>query len=296
MGQTRRIGGAVPLVVAGVLWGCSFVLGKVALSELGPAHVALYRFLVASIVLAPIVSRVPLRREHLPRMILVGILMVPVTFLLQFAGLQRTTASAAALIIGTLPALIAVGSRAFLAERLGARGWGAAALTSLGAAITVGSPTTGDLAGNLLVLASLVSVVGWIMLGKRLLAHYPPVAAASWPIVLGTSLLVPAAVLLEGPPPLAGIHGSTWLAIVGLGLGCTAASTLLWNVGLATMPAHRAGLFLSIEPLTGATLGVLLLGEPLSLSLAIGGTLILVATTAMSRSRRAGEPTPPGAL
>jgi drug/metabolite transporter (DMT)-like permease len=76
------------LASAGVLWGVSFPFGKWALEEMGPAHVTLFRFSLASAALLAytlLKGAWPGRRD-LPPFLLVGILTVPATFLVQFWG------------------------------------------------------------------------------------------------------------------------------------------------------------------------------------------------------------------
>ncbi len=128
---------------------------------------------------------------------------MPATFLVQFAGLQRTSASVTTLIVGVNAPLIAVAARLFLGERLGRRGWVAVGFSSLGVALAVSQPGAGnDWAGDALVSLSMLAVVGWVLLGRRLTRDYTPVAATAYVIACGTLATLPLALLLEGPPRL----------------------------------------------------------------------------------------------
>lgn len=281
------------VLAAGVLWGTSFLFGKWALAVIGPTEVTLWRFVIASCVLlaVPQARAVRLRRRDLPLFVLAGVLNVPATFLPQFAGLSRTNASIAALIIGTLPALVAVASWLLLADRLGRRGWLAVLASTAGVAVTAARPGAGnDWAGDALVLASMLAVVGWVLLGKRLMRDYPPLAATTWIITFGTAALVPIGLLGDGAPRL-DLPPRVWGSLLALGVGCTAAAAILWNWGLRHLPAGAAGVFLTIEPLTGALLGIALLGDPPRVTTLVGGALILGAAITISgqRSRRARQ-------
>jgi drug/metabolite transporter (DMT)-like permease len=97
--------------MASSLWGTGFFFGKIAMREMSSAHMVLYRFLFACLGLAPILV---LRRPGFDRrewriLLIACFLGVPVQFLLQFAGLARTTVSHASLMVGTLPVVLAVG-------------------------------------------------------------------------------------------------------------------------------------------------------------------------------------------
>ena len=115
--------------------------------------------------------------------------------------------------------------------------------------------------GNALILLSLLAVVGWVLTGKRLGEVYPPVAATAWVLALGTLTLAPAALLWEGTPRLDLLTSRGWASVLVLGFGCSAATYALWNWGVGRVPVSRAGVFLNLEPLIGALIGILVLGE-----------------------------------
>ena len=273
------------LALAGALWGVSFLFGKWALEELGPAHVTLLRFSLASAALLPyaLLKGVLPGRGDLPLFLLVGFLTVPATFLVQFWGLSLTGATVAALIVGCGPPIVALFASLFLGERLGKTGWSAVGASTLGVALAVAQPgVSNDWLGDALVLLSLLAVVGWVLLGKRLGDGYPAVPATAWILTFGTLTLVPEALLWEGVPRL-DLTLLGWASVLVLGLGCSSVTYALWNWGVARVPASRAGVFLNLEPLVGALLGVLVLGEAWGPGTVVGGALIIGAALVVSR-------------
>lgn len=109
-------------------------------------------------------------------------------------------------------------------------------------------------------------------------------AGALWGVsfLFGTLTLAPVALLWEGVPRL-DLTLLGWASVLVLGLGCSAATYALWNWGVARVPASRAGVFLNLEPLVGALLGVLVLGEAWGPGTVVGGTLIIGAALLVSR-------------
>ena len=272
------------LASAGVLWGVSFLFGKWALEEMGPAHVTLLRFSLASAALLPyaLLKGVWPGRRDLPLFLLVGFLTVPATFLVQFWGLSLTGATVAALIVGCGPPIVALFASLYLGERLGKTGWSAVGASTLGVALAVAGPgVSNHWLGDALVLLSLLAVVGWVLLGKRLGDRYPAVPATAWILTFGTVTLAPVALLWEGVPRL-DLTLLCWASVVVLGLGCSAATYALWNWGVARVPASRAGIFLNLEPLVGALLGILVLGEAWGPATIVGGALIVGAALVVS--------------
>jgi drug/metabolite transporter (DMT)-like permease len=287
----RYVLGYGACALAGCLWGTGFFFGKIALAEMGVAHMVLYRFLFACVVLLPLVWRHPARlsASEWRVLLLASFLGVPVQFLLQFYGLSLTTVSHASLMVGTLPVLLALGASLFTHERLDAVGWVALAASTLGVALIVlgGTPATAggrgpSIAGDLLVVLSLVVALGWILLNQRLMHRHPPVVVTSYGVLSGAAMLAVVVLVMRGAPPVHGVSPRAWLALVASGVLCTASTALLWNWGMHRVPASRAGVFLNLEPAVGSILGVLLLGDRLGPFAWLGGGLILAAAVALT--------------
>jgi drug/metabolite transporter (DMT)-like permease len=66
----------------------------------------------------------------------------------------------------------------------------------------------------------------------------------------------------------------------------TAAAYLVWNWALARIEAARAAPFLTIQPVVGAVLGAIVLGEPLTRFTAVGGALVVVGLWMTVTGRR----------
>jgi drug/metabolite transporter (DMT)-like permease len=83
-----------------------------------------------------------------------------------------------------------------------------------------------------------------------------------------------AVITTSGVPSL---HYSTraWIAVAEQGFFATASTTVLWNWGLKRVPASQAGIFVNLEPLVGAILGVSLLHEDLGIMALAGGAVII---------------------
>ena len=295
----RRLSWAVPrastlaMVAACTIWGTSFALGKIALHDLSVPQLILMRFLLASLVLLPLLlrERPRLTRRDVPLLFLTGILAVPVTFLLQFYGLAMTTVTRASLIIGTAPPLMALAGMVFFGERSGMRVWMAVALSLAGIAAISGSPGAGgSWVGDGLVFLSIVTSVAWVLIMKRVSQRLTALTATGAMLVFGTLALFPVA-LLDGGFPRLDLPLDVWLSVIGLGVLCTALAFVLWNWGLERTSAARGGLFLNIEPVVGALLGIGLLGDSFGAGVVLGGSLIIGAALWVGEGDQ-GAPTP----
>ena len=278
------------LAAAGTLWGTGFLFGKIALTELAVPHMVLYRLGLAACGFLPIVlaRNIRIQRQDWPGVMIAAALGVPLLFLVQFAGLARTTVSHASLMVGTMPILLGVAAVLFTHERLDVRRWFLLVLSAIGATLIVfgtrAAPAgpTPTVIGDVLVVASLGAAVGWILLCKRLVTRYPPSVVTAVVMIIGTVLLGAWVLMTSGAPPMR-LSGRVWFALVAQGLFATTAATLLWNWGVARVRAAEAGVFVNLEPVLGAILGVVVLRETLGWTGLAGGVFIVGAAIAMPK-------------
>src|ERR1700722_2743835 len=135
--EKRRALGFAACALASSLWGCGFFFGKIALAEMGFAHMVLYRFLFAIVVLLPLLvtHRPGLDRREWGLLLVASFLGVPLQFLIQFYALSITTVSHAALMVGTMPVILAVGAAVLAQEGMDGGGGAALAGSTCGAAL-----------------------------------------------------------------------------------------------------------------------------------------------------------------
>lgn len=268
----------IALTLAGLFWGLGFPLGKLALREVAPAHMVLLRFAVASIASLPFalgsVEARALFRS--PAVVAAGVL-YGLAFIVQFEGLAGVTVTLAALLVGAMPALVAVAAWA-MGERVSRASWMGVAGATLGAALIAGKPGgAGTPVGIALSLASLVVFLGWLILAKRAPATRSPLAVPAVTLVVALLAILPVALVLHGPPSLA-IGPVAWSGIIGQGLLSTFFATAAWQYGAARVDSASAGVFINIEPLFGALVGITLFGDPAGLALIAGGVLIVIGS------------------
>ncbi|WP_298092203.1 DMT family transporter [uncultured Sphingomonas sp.] len=268
----------IALTLAGLFWGLGFPLGKLALREVAPAHMVLLRFVVASIAALPFaLGSAEARALFRSPVVVAGGALYGLAFIVQFEGLAGVTVTLAALLVGAMPALVAVAAWA-MGEKVSRASWLGVAGATLGAALIAGKPGgAGTSIGIALSLASLVVFLGWLILAKRAPATRSPLAVPAVTLVVALLAILPVALALHGPPSLA-IGPVAWTGIVGQGLLSTFFATAAWQYGAARVDSASAGVFINIEPLFGALVGITLFGDPAGLALIAGGVLIVIGS------------------
>ena len=291
--RPNRIWPIASLAAAGCLWGTGFLFGKITFAEMTVSENVGYRFIFGSLGLAPILWRRPptgLGSRALGLILVASIVGVPIQFLLQYKGLEATTVSHASLIVGTLPILVALFSSLLLKEKLKAFEYGLMVTSAGGAAliatakkVVAGPPPTTR--ADLLVFLSMFAAMAMVLLSKHLMAQYGALQFTAWMIGIGTLILL---AWIEATHPMrVRFSPHIWLAVVAQGILCTTAAFLLWNWGLARVPASHAAIFLNLEPLVGTLLGVIILNERLGAVGILGGALILFSAAYFSRPKAA---------
>src|ERR1700735_2002453 len=296
LGNPRPLG-FLAAFLASCFWGCGFYFGKIALAEMSVGAMVFYRFAFALRGLAPLLltHRPNFNAAGWRMLIFASFMGVPLQFILQFKGLSLTTVSHAALMVGTMPVILAVGATIFAKERLSKLGWCALTLSTTGAALialggthhhTDGGPT---LAGDLLVVFSLFIALFWILFNQRLMRRHSHIVVTAYGIAIGTIMLAVYVPIAYGVPPIPGVSFKACAALASSGLLCTSTTTLLWNWGMTQVPASQAGILLNMEPLIGSLLGVLVLGERLGPSAWVGGGLIVASAVTLTTKSKTRE-------
>jgi len=279
------------LSAAGACWGLGLPFGELALRETDAAHMIMLRFAVAGLAVLPWTLLRPQCRRLLrhPTVLLAGAFYA-LGFLIEFEGLARSSVAISALLVGLMPALIAV-SAAIGGERIGLASWFGVGGATLGAALIAGKPGPGGTAlGVILCLISLLVFLAWLYAAKRAPADAGPVDVSCAAIVIAAVALMGLVTLVHGPPKLH-LSATAWGGIAGQGLLSTIVATIAWQLGARRVASAAAGVFINLEPLIGATIGVALFHDRPTVAAAFGGVLILGGslTTVLGEHRRAPQ-------
>src|SRR6266699_1137213 len=237
------------LISAGLLWGTTVPLSKLALHWLPPGWLTVVRFAVAAAILLP-AARHQLRAAFRPAVLASGALGYGGAVAVQNAGITRTSVTHAALLIGAVPVLVAIIAAVW--HRTVARpvAWFGFAVSLGGVGlITAGGGGGGaTLPGDGLVLASLLLSATVTVAQGRLLTGRDPVAVTAVQFLGATLGALPVAVFTEGVPA-APAGAGVILAVVALALAGTLLPFTLFAFGQSRVSAEVAGAFLNLEPL-----------------------------------------------
>lgn len=270
-------------------WGLTYIVTTELLPPDRPLLAAVLRALPAGLLLVLIARQLP-RGAWWWRSLVLGTFNIGLFFALLFVGAYRLPGGVAAVVGAVQPLLVAGLAAGLVGERLRWRTVLAGVAGIAGVALLVlGADARLDTVGVLAALGGAASMALGVVLTKRWGRPAPLLATTGWQLVGGGLVLLPVALLVEGPPPPTvgppALAGYLYLSLVG-----TAVAYALWFRGIHALPVTTVTFLGLLAPLVAAAVGWLVLAESMSLVQAAGAVIVLVALVA---SQRRPAPTVP---
>ncbi|OLB81695.1 MAG: hypothetical protein AUI14_02305 [Actinobacteria bacterium 13_2_20CM_2_71_6] len=274
--------------VMGLIWGVPYLMIKVAVGALSPASLVFLRTLIAALLLLPLAAARGQLRPLLPYwrpMLAFAAVELALPWLLLASAEQRLSSSLAGLLIAAVPLVGALLGWATGGERLGALRQAGMLIGLAGVAALVGF----DLhAGDVWAIGQMAIVVVGYAVGPFILVRYlselPGLGVTAGALAVTALGYLPVAVVqLPRHWPEPKVIG----AVLGLAVICTAAAFLLFFQLIAEVGAIRATVITYINPAVAVALGVLLLGEPFTVGIAVGFALVLTGSVLATRRQPA---------
>lgn len=309
------------LILAHIIWGVNFIVVKLALQEFPPMTLAFLRFGLATLLLFPflIISGDPpwtnlqkifkflpkvkpakedkvglmegktqklIDKKDLPRIILIGLLMVSLNIGFFFMGLEKTTVTYASILTLIIPVISVIAGWIILKEKVyvvnifGVLAGLGGTIVILGVPlISIGAGLSSEvMIGNLLIILASLSWVAGALFSKQLLKKYSTLTITFMIFLVGAlTFFIPAVnEYLQNP---AWVSRISYLGIFGV-IYATLASSIsayfLFQWGMDQLGLVKANLFQYIEPLVAISLSILVLGEQLRFTFVLGAVLIIL--------------------
>ena len=271
-----------------VVWGFNFVVGKWAIAQFPPIFMIGLRWGLVALLLVPFV-KVP--REKLGWILLLSVTLGCVHFSLMFTGLRDLDAAAAAIAIQMQVPFAALIAAIFLDDKLGWRRTLGMALAFAGVVIMAGEPR---ISGSPLPLFFVIAASFMWAVANVQIKQLGPVNGFSLNAYLGLfaapQLFIASAFLEEGQiEAVANADWVGWSAILYMAVMVTVVSYVLWFRLLRRYTVNQAMPFTLLVPIIGVLAAALVLDEPLTWRVLLGGaaTVAGVGVIVLRRPRLA---------
>lgn len=281
-------------ITASAIWGGMYVVSKVVMEVIPPFTLITLRLILGVITLWVIVALkggIGFNRRQTWQVIGVGWVGYGVSIGFQFIGTKLSTASNGSLVTSSVPAFILVFAALIMGERITTRRLLALAISTLGVVVVI-DPRTPSLSsdlflGNLCLVAASITWALYSVLIRKVTRNLDTLRVSLVAFFGGFLVTIPASAWEMNSMNTGHVTVGVILGVLYLGVISTALAMYLWNYAFTVLEAGVASLTLFAQPVVGAGLGALLLGERLTPLFLIGGVLIGVGMWLAASERSA---------
>jgi drug/metabolite transporter (DMT)-like permease len=285
-----------------VLVGSSVAVGRSMTAALPLSFASLARFVLASLVLVPLVILVEGRFPRVSRRTFYALLAQAACGSFAFtacllSGLRLTGAASAGVMAAATPAAVALLGLVFFKERPGRLGLAGIGCVTAGVAALgfEGGEAAGPspLAGNLLVLCAVCFEAVFLLLRRTVREPLSPLAAAMWVSLLGGAFFLVPGIVEAMELDYARISLKAAGEVAYYGLGVTAAAYMFWFYGVVRVDAATAGVATGIMPVAALACAAWWCGESVGWRELSGCAGVLAGILCLARAG-AKKPARPG--
>ncbi|WML44198.1 DMT family transporter [Neobacillus sp. PS3-40] len=270
------------LLLTSFLWGGNFVFSKFLVEHASPMTLTILRWLIAIVLLLPLVLkkekslRIP--KDSILPLFLMGFMGVVLFNMFQFLALARTSATNVGLISTLNPISIAVSSALLLHEKIKLPQIFSMMISLFGVLVVLSKGELNQLislhfnSGDLWMIAAVIVWGIYSVCGKWAMKKVSPLMATFYSGVFGVLTVMPFNLTHFH---IINVNTSFISAILYTGVISTVVCMLLWNMGVQKIGATNSGIFLNFNPIFTAILAFFILNEQMTWTELLGSIIVI---------------------
>jgi len=274
-------------LLLGFLWGIPYLFLKVAVEEISAELIVFARVFIGGLILLPLAikkGRLLVARRYWPFLILYSITeMIGPWYLITHAE-KEISSGLTGLLVATVPIWSAILASIFGDHTV----WHKSRLFGLiigfiGVVAVVGIESFGGKQDIFSIGMVIIAAMGYayaINMINRRIPQVPGIAINTWAMIITSIVYLPFAVA-TWPSAMPSVEAIG--SVISLGVLCTAAAFIVFFKLVAEVGPPRASLITYLNTAVAVLLGVILLGEPITLGIALGLPLVLIGSYFASR-------------
>ena len=278
------------MVIAALVWSGAFIAGKFAVPYVPAFTLTFLRFLIASIVLYPVMKlynrshpedNFRLIKKYIPLFLFNGIVGMAGYHVLFFTALKYTTAINSSIIGAMNPIVTTIIAAIFIRQKTPPMQIAGILLSFIGVVLTITGGNLSILAsfdfnrGDMFMAAAVICWASYAVMSRVKGADVPPLALTFYSFVFCTIALVPF-VIWEHPWVLEKIPASAILSIVFMAVFSSVIGYMLQQIAIKKIGASKSSIFVNLVPVFSIILSVTILGEEL-MPVKIFTSLLIIA-------------------
>lgn len=278
------------------LWAFAFPFIKIGLQELSPINLTILRLstvcVVFLIILAVAHKRFsPLHRRDILPLFLLGFSGLVIYHLGLNYGETLMSASAASLIIASIPLFMVVLAAVFLKEKITRRTLAGILISAAGVAVISLVGTEGDplsvahlSAAFAVLIAAIVGAI-YTIAGKKMLERFNGLSLTVYAILFGCLGLIPLAFLSPSlTSETLSMSWVGWSAVLFLAIFPTVIGYILWYVALEKVSAAKIGIYLYFIPIISTVISFFMFRDAITWLFIVGAGLVLGGLIVLDRT------------
>ena len=283
MQLSKRHLALLSLAIAYIIWGATAPIFKWSMEEITPYTLGFLRFMIAALIILPFAyKKIAIKKEDIPKFLMLATIGITLSISLFLTGLQLTTSINAPILQSITPLLMIIGSVWYLHEKLSKKVIIGGTISLIGVLLIVLEPIfvsgpDGSIPGNILILLAVAGGVIYTILLKKYHLPYPAVTIVFWTFLFGGLLFLPAfltELIFLQPFSQFDVKG-----VIGVGYGALFSSAIaffLYAYSLEYLTASEVSIFIYIEPVITVLVAIPLLHETINSTYILGTFIVFL--------------------
>ncbi len=272
--------------IAALTAGGAVVATRFVVGETDPISLAFYRYLIGSICFLPLLPFIwpkdGVSAAETGRIAVLGLLFFCLFTLGFNTALDIIPAARGAVGLATMPIQALIVAALFGREVLTGRKVSSVVIAFLGIAIVFGPAafnvsSAGTSFGDAAMLLGVFCAALYSVFSRHSLQKHGALFVTALAMMFGALSLLILIITTSGVPSLPSFSANGWMAVLFLGVFAGAIQNALFTWALCWIPPSTTVLYISLNPITAMVLGILLIGESVTLPLIVGLALVLTA-------------------
>lgn len=274
------------MVLCTSFWAGAFIAGKIGVEEFPPFSLAFFRFLIATVIIFPIMIKYEeknwrLKKSDWPIIIALGMIGMFGYHALFFTALKYTTAINSSMIGATNPIITSILASLIIGEKLGIKRLGAVLLAFFGVLLTVSNgqlDVIKNINFNIGDIIMLCAVVCWAIYGvisKKVMPRYSPLIITSYSFLVCLIALVPFTLMERPMTYLPYVTWKGWISVVYMAIFASVIGYLVQQISNKAIGPSRTMAFINLVPVFSIILSALILKEEVTLIKILSAAIII---------------------
>lgn len=274
------------MILCTLFWAGAFIAGKIGVQEFPPFSLAFFRFLVATVIIFPIMVKYEekdwrLKKSDLPNIIALGMIGMFGYHALFFTALKYTTAINSSMIGATNPMITSILASVLIGEKLGLKRLGAILLAFSGVVLTISNgqmEVIRNISFNIGDIIMLIAVVCWAIysvMSKKVMPRYSPLIITAYSFLICLVALIPFALMEKPMTYLPYVTWKGWISVVYMAVFASVVGYLVQQISIKEIGPSKTMSFINLVPVFSIMLSALILKENVTMIKLISAAIII---------------------